>query len=36
MGLATQATAYSRVSEGMIGNLDKIVKGKYATGGIVR
>jgi len=36
MGLASQATAYSRVTEGMMGNLDKIVKGRYAEGGIVR
>ena len=36
MGLATQATAYSKVSESMIANLNKIVKGKYAEGGIVK
>ena len=36
IGLATQATAYSEVTEGMVKNLDKIVKGKFAEGGIVR
>ncbi len=36
MGLATQATAYSKVSESMVANLNKIVQGKYAEGGIVR
>ena len=30
MGLATQATAYSKVSESMIANLNKIVKGKLS------
>lgn len=36
MGLASQATAYSKVSQGMLGNLNKIIKGRYAKGGVVR